>query len=118
MLSSVGGEWAGPECEGGVVGGRGHVTLVFSTRSGIQREGSDQPSVVYMPHEPAAGVSIPAVQVLLVPYFVGRVSADALTEEASGGAGLALVPRLGSPESVVQPQTVRLPHPARARVCK
>lgn len=50
------------------------------------------------------------VQVLIVPYFVCRVSADALTEEASGGMEVAVVPRLGPPESVVQPQTVRLPH--------
>lgn len=50
------------------------------------------------------------VQVLIVPYFVCRVSADTLTEEASGGLEVAVVPRLGPPESVVQPQTVRLPH--------
>lgn len=50
------------------------------------------------------------VQVLIVPYFVCRVSADALTEGASGGMEVAVDPRLGPPESVVQPQTFRPPH--------
>lgn len=47
------------------------------------------------------------VQVLIVPYFVCCVSAGALTEEASGGTEVTLAPRLGRPESVVHPQTVR-----------